>query len=51
MNKKELVARIAESIGLTQAQVARALDCTINRTAPATRRGGYFFVKILVLTA
>lgn len=30
MNKKELVARIAQSTGLPQAQVARALDCTIN---------------------
>lgn len=29
MNKKELVARIAQSTGLPQAQVARALDSTI----------------------
>lgn len=29
MNKKELVARIAQSTGLLQAQVARALDSTI----------------------
>lgn len=30
MNKKELVARIAQSTGLPQVQVARALDSTIH---------------------
>lgn len=30
MNKKELVAKIAQSTGLPQAQVARALDSTIH---------------------
>lgn len=29
MNKKELVARIAQSTGFSQAQIARALDSTI----------------------
>lgn len=39
MNKKELVARIAESTGLTQAQTARALDCTINIIQESLKEG------------
>ena len=40
MNKNELVARVAESAGLTKANASKAVDAMIEAVTDSLRRGG-----------